>query len=110
MQCQPIVSPQVRVVRLSLPKGEGKGEGLFAQLAPKEFGALWRRLRNRNFAGYKFRHQHLLDCYILDFYCPTAKLAIELDGGGPQLSSQTNSRSNTVGIFSLQRDHCAAVL
>src|SRR6266446_874132 len=43
---------------------------------------LWRHLRNRNFAGYKFRRQHPLDRYILDFYCPTAKLAIELDGGG----------------------------
>jgi very-short-patch-repair endonuclease len=43
---------------------------------------LWRHLRNRNFAGYKFRRQHPLDCYILDFYCPIAKLAIELDGGG----------------------------
>jgi very-short-patch-repair endonuclease len=43
---------------------------------------LWRHLRNRNFAGYKFRRQHPLDCYILDFYCPAAKLAIELDGGG----------------------------
>jgi very-short-patch-repair endonuclease len=43
---------------------------------------LWRHLRNRNFAGYKFRRQHLVDCYVLDFYCPAAKLAIELDGGG----------------------------
>jgi len=43
---------------------------------------LWRHLRNRNFAGYKFRRQHPLDGCILDFYCPTAKLAIELDGGG----------------------------
>ena len=43
---------------------------------------LWRRLRNRNFANYKFRRQHPLDCYILDFYCPEAHLAIELDGGG----------------------------
>jgi very-short-patch-repair endonuclease len=43
---------------------------------------LWGHLRNRNFVGYKFRRQHPLDCYILDFYCPTAKLAIELDGGG----------------------------
>lgn len=43
---------------------------------------LWRHLRNRNFAGYKFRRQHPLDPYILDFYCPSAKLAIELDGGG----------------------------
>jgi very-short-patch-repair endonuclease len=39
-------------------------------------------LRNRNFAGYKFRRQHPLGCYVLDFYCSAAKLAIELDGGG----------------------------
>jgi very-short-patch-repair endonuclease len=32
--------------------------------------------------GYKFRRQHPIDPYTLDFYCPTAKLAIELDGGG----------------------------
>jgi len=43
---------------------------------------LWRRLRNRNFAGYKFRRQHPFDDYVLDFYCPSAKLCIELDGGG----------------------------
>jgi very-short-patch-repair endonuclease len=43
---------------------------------------LWRNLRNRNFAGHKFRRQHPFDCYILDFYCPAAKVAIELDGGG----------------------------
>ncbi|PYJ70277.1 MAG: hypothetical protein DME76_06085 [Verrucomicrobia bacterium] len=43
---------------------------------------LWRDLRNRNFAGYKFRRQHPLGPYILDFYCSAAKLTIELDGGG----------------------------
>ncbi|PYL08380.1 MAG: hypothetical protein DME34_04740 [Verrucomicrobia bacterium] len=43
---------------------------------------LWRHFRNRNFAGYKFRRQHPIDPYILDFYCPDAKLAIELDGSG----------------------------
>jgi very-short-patch-repair endonuclease len=43
---------------------------------------LWRHLRNRNFAGYKFRRQRPVECYVLDFYCPGAKLAIELDGGG----------------------------
>jgi very-short-patch-repair endonuclease len=43
---------------------------------------LLRHLRNLNFAGYKFRRQHPFDDYILDFYCPSAKLAIELDGGG----------------------------
>src|ERR1700730_8370685 len=43
---------------------------------------LWRHLRNRNFARYKFRRQHPIDPYVLDFYCPAAKLAIELDGSG----------------------------
>jgi very-short-patch-repair endonuclease len=43
---------------------------------------LWRHLRTQNFAGYKFRRQHPLDRYVIDFYCPAAKLAIELDGGG----------------------------
>ena len=43
---------------------------------------LWRQLRNRNFAGYKFRRQHPFDDYVLDFYRPSVKLAIELDGGG----------------------------
>jgi type I restriction enzyme M protein len=43
---------------------------------------LWRHLRNRNFAGYKFRRQHPFSDYVLDFYCPSAKLAVELDGGG----------------------------
>ena len=29
----------------------------------------------------RFRRQHVMDCYILDFYCASAKLAVELDGG-----------------------------
>jgi very-short-patch-repair endonuclease len=43
---------------------------------------LWRHLRSRNFAGYKFRRQHPIDQYVLDFYCPALKLAVELDGSG----------------------------
>ena len=43
---------------------------------------LWRRLQNRKFVGYKFRRQHPIDPYVLDFYCPVAKLAVELDGSG----------------------------
>ena len=33
---------------------------------------LWRHLRNRNFVGHKFRRQHPLGCYVLDFYCLAA--------------------------------------
>jgi len=41
---------------------------------------LWRVLRVGRFAGFKFRRQHPLGKYNLDFYCPIAKLSIELDG------------------------------
>lgn len=41
---------------------------------------LWQFLRNRQLKGKKFRRQHALDNYILDFYCHECKLAVELDG------------------------------
>jgi very-short-patch-repair endonuclease len=41
---------------------------------------LWRALRGRQFAGFKFRRQHTVDGHILDFYCAAAKLDVELDG------------------------------
>jgi very-short-patch-repair endonuclease len=42
---------------------------------------LWSCLRAKRFAGFKFRRQHPCGPYILDFYCPSQRLAIELDGG-----------------------------
>jgi very-short-patch-repair endonuclease len=41
---------------------------------------LWFHLRGAQMAGFSFRRQHAVGPYILDFYCPAAKLAIELDG------------------------------
>jgi very-short-patch-repair endonuclease len=41
---------------------------------------LWRALRGQRFAGFKFRCQHAVGDYILDFCCAEAKLAVELDG------------------------------
>jgi very-short-patch-repair endonuclease len=40
----------------------------------------WRWLRDRRFSGYKFRRQHPIGEYYLDFFCEEADLAIELDG------------------------------
>jgi very-short-patch-repair endonuclease len=40
---------------------------------------LWEELRN-NKLGEKFRRQHPIGVFVLDFYCPRFKLAIELDG------------------------------
>ncbi|NOZ41268.1 MAG: endonuclease domain-containing protein [Planctomycetes bacterium] len=41
---------------------------------------LWSALRGRNIGGLKFRRQHPLEPYIVDFYCAEARLVIELDG------------------------------
>lgn len=41
---------------------------------------LWNKLRNGGLNGYKFRRQHSVGDYIVDFYCPECKLAIELNG------------------------------
>ena len=42
---------------------------------------LWSLLRDRQLLNFKFRRQHPLGSYILDFYCHEAKLVVELDGG-----------------------------
>lgn len=44
---------------------------------------LWKQLRNHQ-VGYRFRRQHRLMGYVLDFYCNEAKLCVELDGEGHQ--------------------------
>ena len=41
---------------------------------------LWSRLKGRQLLGFKFRRQHGIGVFVLDFYCPESKLAIEIDG------------------------------
>lgn len=41
---------------------------------------LWKFLKNRNFGNLKFRRQHGIGCYIVDFYCDEYKLVVEVDG------------------------------
>jgi very-short-patch-repair endonuclease len=41
---------------------------------------LWDALRDRRLGGAKFRRQHALGTFVLDFYCPAARLCIEVDG------------------------------
>ena len=47
---------------------------------PEPERRLWARVRNNQLNGYKFRRQYSIGDYIADFYCPSKKLAIELDG------------------------------
>jgi predicted house-cleaning NTP pyrophosphatase (Maf/HAM1 superfamily)/very-short-patch-repair endonuclease len=85
---------------LPLPEGEGRGEGTMSRpttrLLPAELlrfarelrttqtdaeSLMWRLLCNRRLANCKFRRQHPIKPYILDFYCHERRLAIELEGG-----------------------------
>ena len=51
---------------------------------------LWRHLRMRQMVAFKFRRQHPVDGYILDFACIGLKLAIELDGGQHAVNIETD--------------------
>ena len=41
---------------------------------------LWKCLQKKQLGGFKFRRQHSVGNFILDFYCPYKRVAIELDG------------------------------
>ena len=41
---------------------------------------LWKNLQRSRLDGKKFRRQHSVGKYVLDFYCPECRLAVELDG------------------------------
>jgi very-short-patch-repair endonuclease len=47
--------------------------------APAAECELWRHLKGKQL-GVKFRRQYSVDVYVVDFYAPRAKLAVELDG------------------------------
>jgi very-short-patch-repair endonuclease len=42
--------------------------------------ALWAHVRRRGLGGWRFRRQHVIAGYIVDFYCAELQLAIEVDG------------------------------
>jgi very-short-patch-repair endonuclease len=50
---------------------------------------LWHLLKGRQLLGYKFRRQHGITDYVVDFYCPELKLVIEADGESHNSSEAT---------------------
>ncbi|ABW29706.1 endonuclease domain-containing protein [Acaryochloris marina] len=61
----PAVVAAARQLRLNLTPAEQK---------------LWKALQKRQLSGLKFRCQHAIGSFIVDFYCPQCRLVIELDG------------------------------
>ena len=58
---------------------EGRRKHLRKKLTAAE-ATLWSLLKGKQLDGRKFRRQHSVDKYVLDFYCSSENLAIELDG------------------------------
>jgi len=52
---------------------------LRSSMTPAEI-FLWSKLKNKQLGGFKFRRQFGVDTFIVDFYCPDIKLAVEVDG------------------------------
>ena len=69
----------MRLFHNILELGERRRE--LRQKATFEEKLLWERLRNRKL-GFKFKRQYSIGGYILDFYCTTERLCVELDGAG----------------------------
>jgi very-short-patch-repair endonuclease len=50
-----------------------------AEPTPAE-ALLWKKIRKRQLGSFKFRCQHIIHTYIVDFYCPEVRLVVEIDG------------------------------
>ena len=71
---------------------------------------LWSMLRGRQVGNLKFRRQHPIEPYIVDFYCAEARLVIELDGeshnGREAYDRERSSHLRTLGltVFGISND------
>ena len=66
-------------IRGTTPEIEEAARRMRYSMTPAE-SMLWERLRSKRLDGFKFRAQHPVGRFILDFYCPSKRVAIELDG------------------------------
>ena len=76
----------------SNPKVSEKRSNLRRNLTPAE-ALLWKNLQKSQLDGRKFRRQHSIGPYIVDFYCPEFRVAVEVDGAKhvTQLGSEEDS-------------------
>ncbi len=101
-----VVSPQSSPVGLTQPSPKGKEDDLGVHTAdPRLYGVLkefaeenrknpteaesvlWNTLKAKG-VGLKFRRQHIIEDFIVDFFCNEKKLTIELDGGYHRVPEQ----------------------
>ena len=57
---------------------------------------LWLHLRDRRLAGLKFKRQVPIDRFIVDFYCASGKLILEIDGGQHDLQNVSDTNRTKI--------------
>ena len=70
----------MRHIRGTTPGVQANARELRRHPTPAE-AILWEAIRGRRLGGLRFRQQHPAGRFIFDFYCPSCKLAVEVDGG-----------------------------
>ena len=60
---------------------------------------MWESLRDRRLGGLKFRRQHAVSRFVVDFYCATAKLVVELDGAVHDTSEQAGRDAERTDVL-----------
>ena len=74
---------------------------LRGRMTPAEI-LMWDQLKNKQFKGYKFRRQHPIHHFIVDFYCHELKLIIEIDGKYHDSEEQKNKDLNRTELLAFQ--------
>jgi very-short-patch-repair endonuclease len=87
-----MANARARELRKSMTEGEEK---------------LWRILRYKQLGGLRFRRQQPIGPYIVDFFCPSAKLVIEVDG--EPHTDETRMRRDAVRTRWLQEHGCRVI-
>jgi very-short-patch-repair endonuclease len=64
-----------------------RARSLRRRMTPPE-ARLWVQLRRKGLEGWRFRRQHPVGPYVLDFYCDAARLAVEVDGQTHSIGAQ----------------------
>jgi very-short-patch-repair endonuclease len=57
---------------------------------------LWQHLRGRQLAGYKFHRQYSIDRFIVDFFCASAALIVEVDGSIHQQQAEADQERELI--------------
>ncbi len=68
------------MTKLFNKKSETEKRRLLRNNMPPAEWILWKKINNKQLSGYKFRRQYSIKQFVIDFYCPELKLAIEIDG------------------------------